>query len=207
MIWCPYTDRDLDESETNEEHILPLALGGCNQFVLQVDRSVNCSVGSEIDGLIAKEFGVKFARRGFNSEGQSGKEPEVVFKHATFEGRPVQVQFLGGGNLPRVWDLKARRYLEPDEIIGKQITLNFAIDDMVRFRFAAKVALSAGYFAFGDWWRQNVDHTQARSVMNIRTLAEWESAKPKSLVHDLYREMPQDDKVRSEERRVGKECQ
>jgi hypothetical protein len=102
MIWCPYTDRELNESETNEEHILPLALGGSDQFVIPVDKSANSTVGSDIDGAIEKEFYVKFARREFDAVGQSGNKPEVVFKYASFDGRPVQVQFLGGNNVPRV---------------------------------------------------------------------------------------------------------
>jgi hypothetical protein len=195
MIWCPYTDREVAETEVNREHILPLALGGSDQFVIPVDKSVNSTVGSQIDGAIEKEFVVKFARREFDAQGQSGKKPEVVFKYASLEGRPVQVQFLGGNNVPRVWDAKARRYLDPEEVVGKSIGINWSINQIVRFRFAAKGALSAGYFAYGDWWRHHVDHAEARSVMNIRTPAEWRSVKPKVLVHDLYSEIPQEQKV------------
>jgi hypothetical protein len=195
MIWCPYTDRDMAETETNKEHILPLALGGSDQFVIRVDQSVNSAVGSEIDGAIEKEFWVRFARREFDAKGQSGNKPEVKFKYASFEGEPVQVEFLGGDNVPKVWDAKSRRYVDPQDIVGKTLELNFRIDPIVRFRFAAKVALSAGYFAYGDWWRHHVDHAEARSVMNIRTQAEWRSVKPKVLVHDFYSEIPQEQKV------------
>jgi hypothetical protein len=195
MIWCPYTDREIAETETNEEHILPLALGGSDEFVIRVDRSANCRVGSEIDGKIEKEFGVKFARREFKSKGHSGKEPEVHFNNARFDAQPAQVRFLGGDNVPLIRNPKTKSYVAPEKIVGSTIGLNFQINLMARFRFAAKVALSAGYFAFGDWFRRNVQHSEARSVMNIKTPPEWESAKPKAVVHDCYRELPQDDKV------------
>ena len=46
-----------------------------------------------------------------------------------------------------------------------QISTSLNID--LPMRFAAKVALAAGYYVYGDLFRQYVDHRQLRDVMNI----------------------------------------
>jgi hypothetical protein len=188
MVWCPYTDQELELNETTPEHIIPMSLGGCNQLVLPVHLATNAILGSEIDGKITQDFVVRFLRREFDARGHSGKKPEVIFKNATFEGRPAQVQFLGGDKLPRIWDARSASYVDEETIAGKQLTIAFEHDRSLIVRFAAKVALSAGYFALGDYWRQYVDHSQARLVMNARTPDQRKELIPKVkiLFHDIY---------------------
>jgi hypothetical protein len=36
-----------------------------------------------------------------------------------------------------------------------------------RLKFSAKVALAGGYFVFGNWFRQNVNHDELRALMNF----------------------------------------
>src|SRR5882724_5645859 len=43
-IYCPYTNRMLPSDQVNDEHIVPLALGGDNAFVLPVCRRFNSEV-------------------------------------------------------------------------------------------------------------------------------------------------------------------
>jgi hypothetical protein len=154
MIWCPYTDRELEPKETTPEHIVPLSLGGCDELVIPVHGATNARLGTEIDGKITDDFLVKFLRRESDARGHSGRRPEVIFKNATFEGRPAQVQFLGGNNLPLVWDARSATYLDPEKI-GKSLTIQWKMDRSLIMRFAAKVALSAGYFSLGDYWRNS----------------------------------------------------
>jgi hypothetical protein len=63
-MWCPYTDREIDECESNLEHILPIALGGCDAFTIGVVRSANSTIGSEIDGALANDPLIAFAHSG-----------------------------------------------------------------------------------------------------------------------------------------------
>src|SRR3954464_12183897 len=58
---CLYTGRNLDPASTldkyipSEEHIIPLALGGHNSFIIprEVSKEANHQVGKEIDGRLA----------------------------------------------------------------------------------------------------------------------------------------------------------
>ena len=48
-VYCPYTDREIPESKSSSEHIIPLSLGGVNGFEIPVDATFNSTLGSEID--------------------------------------------------------------------------------------------------------------------------------------------------------------
>ena len=63
----------------------------------------------------------------------------------------------------RVWDVHDRELKKGSGPI--QISTSLNID--LPIRFAAKVALAAGYYIYGDLFRQYVDHRQLRDVMNI----------------------------------------
>ena len=163
MIYCPYTDRDLPEHDTNSEHIIPLALGGINGFELPVGASFNSEVGSGLDGALANEFLWALHRTKFDARGHSGKEPTATIKHATYgqDERLAQVHFHHKKGL-RVWDVRDR---ELKEHVGSiHISTAFNVD--LPIRFTAKVALAAGYYVYGDLFREFVDHRQLRDVMN-----------------------------------------
>lgn len=49
---------------------------------------------------------------------------------------------------------------------AEQAVINFRIDLDLHFRFTAKVALAAGYFAYGDLFRTAVKHSDFRAIMN-----------------------------------------
>jgi hypothetical protein len=164
-MWCPYTDKEIDEAESNPEHILPLALGGCNVFTIPVARSANATIGSEIDGALANDPLIAFARREFDARGHSGTPPRVILKRATFQDRPVQVTFPGGGRAPVIWAAKSRLDVSPEQVEGQQFSVKWSMPQFGRIRFAAKVALSAGFYALGNYFREHVAHGEARRIM------------------------------------------
>ena len=102
-------------------------------------------------------------RTKFDTRGHSGKEPTALIRKANYgeDRRPAQVHFHSKEGL-KVWDSRDEAFKErvPSfEISGK-------IDIDLPVRFASKVALAAGYYAYGNLFRQNVDHQQFRDVMN-----------------------------------------
>ena len=163
MIYCPYTDRDIPEAQSSPEHIIPLSLGGTNSLVLPVDSAFNSQIGSELDGALANEFVFAVNRTKFDARGHSGKKPVALIKKATYgeNSRPAQVHFHLKEGL-KVWDSRDREFKE--RVPSFAISLLLDVDLPVRF--AAKVALAAGYYAYGDLFRQHVDHRQFRDVMN-----------------------------------------
>lgn len=98
-IYCIYTDKLTPEAECSIEHILPLSLGGCNEFVIKVNAAKNATLGSEIDGKLANDFILTLVRKGNNFKGHSKKDVVASLKKSSIENRsnnsPVQVSRRG----------------------------------------------------------------------------------------------------------------
>lgn len=202
-IYCPYTDTEIDVNSSSAEHIIPLSLGGSNDFTIPVGKEYNSKIGSDIDGDLANDFLVLFRRRNFDARGHSKKKPKVIVKKSSMEGenRPVQVEFSENEGL-LVYDPVQRRELSKHEISGKNFNSQVKISRFGRIKFAAKVALSGGYFAFGEWFRKNVTHEELRAVMEFN---------PKSKKNDfsefdlkVYDEFTQADEKDSEQYALNK---
>jgi hypothetical protein len=76
-IWCPYSDKYCKPSDSNKEHIIPLALGGNNKFKIWVNTGINSRLGTRLDGKIANHPLVESARRYYRLLGRRKKVPEV----------------------------------------------------------------------------------------------------------------------------------
>lgn len=165
-IYCPYTDRDIPVGESNPEHIIPLALGGLNSFTLPVSKDFNSRIGSEIDGVLANDFLVMAKRDKHLVKGHSGKEPQFVARNASDAetGAPLRVT-MGQRRGLRIWSPRDKRDLTG---LGKKVNVPFSLDMDIALRFVAKVALSAGYFVYGDLFRHKVKHDEFRTIMNHR---------------------------------------
>ena len=164
MIYCPYSNRDLPENATNREHIIPLSLGGADGFEIPVDAAVNSYLGKALDGPLAGEFLFAVRRTKYNARGHSGKEPLATIKRASYgsDNRPAQVSFHSQKGLC-VWDARDRK--EVTESVGA-FCINTSLNIDLPVRFTAKVALAAGYYVYGNLFREHVDHHQLRDVMN-----------------------------------------
>lgn len=168
LTYCPYTDKDIEASAANIEHIFPLSLGGSNSFVIKADAEFNSRVGSKVDGALANDFLVLGRRIKMNARGHTKKRPVARTKSASMENRsrPIQVEFFGPEGM-KIYDPVLRRELSTQEISGKTLNLNVQLTRYGRLKFAAKVALSAGLFVFGDWFRENVAHEELRILLNF----------------------------------------
>jgi hypothetical protein len=163
-IYCPYTDRDIPFKESTPEHIIPLALGGMNGFTIPVSKDFNSWVGSTIDGALANDFLVKSKRYKYGVKGHRKIHPENVFQNASNAdtGEPLHAT-PGQARGLRLWDPKQRC-----DVTGQKVKIEFKVDLDVAIRFVAKVALSAGYLAYGDHFRKHVKHEDFRKIMNQR---------------------------------------
>jgi len=191
LIYCPYTDREIPQDDTSLEHVIPLALGGHDRFVVPVDRKTNSSLGSSIDGALANEFFVARQRVKYDARGHSGHEPSVILKQVKDRTaqRPLQVRW---GKRLEVYDVIERRYRPEAMEIG--ISINLDLD--IRLRFLAKAFLAAGHLIYGDLFRSSVEHREARVLMRgPRRLAESELTSIQTRVFEWFNtELPPEQK-------------
>ena len=167
LPYCPYTDQDCPDAETSAEHIVPLSLGGVNGFEIAVHKHANSDIGSSIDAAMAEDFLVKMKRNRFDVRGHSGKEPVVVAKRAeNRDGLPLQVALNQRSGL-EVWSPRHKEYVADER--AANLELKFVVNIDTAMKFVAKVALSAGYFAYGELFRNNVKHSDFRAIMNFQS--------------------------------------
>jgi hypothetical protein len=198
-LYCIYSDKVLPENETNPDHIIPLALGGCNGFTIPASISENSRLGRDIDGTLANDPPISMIRSKLGVAGQGSAPDKMIWKKSYLEGdpdRPVQVSFPKDLTLPvEIWDAKARRLLTPDESQGVKFTTSLRFQRFSRIRFVAKVALGAGYFLYGDTFRSFADHGTLRRVMNLDpkdSMADWKSVEVQ--VYDPFVPIVEEDK-------------
>ena len=167
MIYCPYLDKEVEASTTTPEHIFPLSLGGTNLFCVQVDRDFNSCVGSTLDGVIANDTLVRFRRMHFNAVGHSKTPPVVSLPKSEIlkSGRRVHATFPRTGPI-QFYDPIARKSLDPGHEKTIKFKTTFKLAFQERLQFSAKVCLSGGYYIYGDYFRNNVRHSDLRTIMN-----------------------------------------
>ncbi|WP_323813604.1 hypothetical protein [Cellvibrio sp. NN19] len=165
MIYCPYSDKDIPNEESSSEHILPLSLGGINTFEILVSKRENSAVGSTLDGLLAEDYLIKKCRNKYDIRGHSNKKPFVEFRRArcAITQKPLNVTFDAMKGV-KVWSHQEKKELTGGNTLELQLKMDIDLDLM----FVAKVALSAGYFAYGELFRNHVNHHEFRIIMNNR---------------------------------------
>lgn len=162
-LYCIYSGKEITEEIASPEHIIPLSLGGCNTFMIQVQRDINNRLGSEVDGKMANDFFVALDRISSEAKGYSGKTP---FCHvpSKIEGRPVITTFEKGGI--KLFDPREKTYLQGNYLVQ----MSFSLDITLRTRFTAKVALATGYFLFGNRFVQHADCNALRTIVLSKNL-------------------------------------
>lgn len=164
MFYCPYTNVDLTNSETTIEHIIPLAVGGSNDFTIRVNKEANKILGSNIDGEIAKDFILAMKRTKFDMRGHSNKIPDVVLTNSNIKETNEKIRLIINQKYKTFQAVSVRT----NKIIEKpkEIEIKLKYNLTTRIKFVAKVALSAGYYSYGELFRDFVNHDELRLIMN-----------------------------------------
>lgn len=175
--YCIYRNKQVDD--LSPEHIIPLSLGGCDGFCIDVDRMRNSQLGSAVDGKMANSYLMLDIRQKKGYSGHSGKPAKALIKRASFgdNGEPMQVHVdslfaadaEGNINLLSTYSPKEKRELTHDETAGQHLRMSFTIDMTLEMAFAAKVLLAAGYFIFGDDFVRYTNHHALRNHIDWYT--------------------------------------
>lgn len=166
MVYCPYTDKELDENAVNSEHIIPLSLGGVNGLEIPVCKEFNARIGSEVDAKIGQELIIQSRRTKLKVKGHSRKMPSMYYKNAEDVDTELPLQM----KITKDDGIKFRAPYVPDgsdHPTGRNIRFSTNIDMEIWLRYTAKVALSSGYFCYGDEFRSNVNTKELRAIMTM----------------------------------------
>ena len=92
-MYCIYSGKEIDAQDTNIEHIIPLSLGGSNDFTINVSEKLNSYLGSKIDGKLTQDFLVNMDRVHYAGKGHSKKEAKLNIRSELEDGSPVITTF------------------------------------------------------------------------------------------------------------------
>src|SRR5437016_2823041 len=97
--YCIYTDRVIPKEQVSREHIIPLSLGGSNEFVVEVSSFRNSELGSQIDGNLGNDLAMQFLRKHHKTRGHRNRKAIVSLRKSRLvpSNMPVQVHFREGG--------------------------------------------------------------------------------------------------------------
>lgn len=164
-MYCIYTDAEVASEDGNWDHVIPLSLGGANDFTVWSDEAYNSKVGSAVDGAINKDFFIAPALVAAAVKGHNRKVAAPRLRKARIDGRPAQLTLTNKGT--KIWDARAGRDLTDEETAGAEMTLSIDVHAFTALRFIAKVALGGGYFVYGDAIRRVIDCETLRHVIDL----------------------------------------
>ena len=183
-MYCIYSDKEYNEAAMNIEHIFPLALGGCDDFTIMVEKGINSDLGNQIDGKLSEDFLIKLTRAKNNIRGHSRKTVRLDVR-GRVSGHPSTYSLTHKGST--IFDHILRKNLTGK--IEMQMSVKF--DLALRLRFVCKVALAAGYFLFGKRFVQYVDCESLRQTMLSETI---EGFSPRIRYYDSFTDAKNVDK-------------
>lgn len=166
-MYCIYSGKEIKESEANVEHIIPLSLGGSNEFTIMVSEKSNSYLGSKVDGKMTQDFLISMDRVKRDGKGYSKKVPRVDVKSKLDNGNSAITSFTNDDM--KVFDPIKKKYID----VSHKIEMRTKLDLDIRIKFTAKVALATGYYLFGDKFVKYSDYQSLRNIMMSDNLKEY----------------------------------
>lgn len=165
-IWCPYLGANIDEAESNPEHIIPGILGGTNTFTIRVHRGKNHDLGTRLDQSMARVPLITTAIAHYDLQGHHRKTATV---HWPAEVRGYAGKVIFTKDHVRFDSFRSfNEYgLNISQPLGSEhYESHLQFDRNLLLSFAAKVALGTGWYFFGDVFRDYGYHNELRSLMD-----------------------------------------
>jgi len=156
LVYCVYSGVDVDKCFMNPEHIIPLSLGGCNEFIIPVCKIKNGDANRLVDNPMKNDFIMKFQRMLRDYRGHRNDEPVIEIPKASVDDKPASVHW--SRDEISIYDPINKVHLQDVEKFNVKINFNLRIHS----KFIAKVALATGYFLFRDTFVNCADHDSLR---------------------------------------------
>lgn len=166
MTFCIYSNTDVADGESNNEHIFPLTLGGNNAFTIRVSKTFNTLANREIDEKLKSCLFLATNRKKHKAIGHRNQivNPPKI-KITVGSDRSVVFKF-DDNDLLQFYSHKRKKLLTADEIKAEGANFRIEQERSLRLKFAAKIALASGYFVYGNTFVENVKTADLRALMN-----------------------------------------
>jgi len=161
--YCIYTNTFTSENEGSWDHIIPISLGGCNQFTTWASKTFNSEFGSKIESKLLKDIIVPLAVRNAGIKGRNGSGTSPRWR--SYIGSELVITELGQHEIKH-WSPKTRQYLPNTHTEGVVFTTSFDINIENELKFLCKVCLGGAYRIYGDLIKNEPWVEQLRCIIN-----------------------------------------
>ena len=189
IMYCIYSGKEITPEEATVEHIIPLSLGGNDQFTIYVEKKSNSDVGSKIDGKFSQDLLIGLSQLPYDNRGHSKKPKEVRMRGIMDNAHPVTWTLSKRGG--RIFDHITNEVVQR----SAKLKLTSKIDLTIRFRFVCKVALATGFYLFGEDF---VKYTDCDSLRKGMLCDDLENQRLDLRFHDYLHKPKEQDAVQQE---------
>lgn len=179
-LWCAYTGHYYDQLEFNREHVLPLTLGGTDNFAIRANKKENARLGTLLDQQFANLPLISHARRYYELTGHRKIKPKTKWTGNVF-GLEGTVDF-SGEKITFTSYRKENKHginLSLPLLHQQELTSSLAFDLNLICSYGAKLALGSGWLLYRDVFREYGYHEELRTLMNSSNADEILTAKNK----------------------------
>jgi len=168
MSFCIYSNSDVADGDSNDEHIFPLSLGGHDKFTIKVSKLANHRANRELDEKLKACPFLATNRKRHGARGHRGKIPSPPNSKITVGPDKSVVFKFDGNDLLQFYSHKRRKLLTAEDIKTEGATFCLRQERSLRLKFTAKVALASGYFVYGNVFVENAKTEDLRALMNYQ---------------------------------------
>lgn len=175
QCYCIYSNSYFEKTgkkKDNKDHIIPLFLGGHDDFVVDAATDKNSQISNEIENKLSNDFFIKMNRNNLESLGlghRARRDDKLVIPNliGDADGKKAKIIFDKASKKITAIDVISESKNEIDDWQKITFSQNYNNSDSELFlRFAAKVALGTGYFLDKEYFVNNVAHDELRLIMN-----------------------------------------
>jgi hypothetical protein len=168
-----------------DDHVIPLSLGGHDQFTIRVSERGNAEANRLLDEAVCRHPFVAFMRRTHKIVGRQDEVPNVRWPTKVGDAPGIlnwskpKVELATFRSKGR-YGINMTRVLDKGEAISSEGTF----DADLLTRFGCRLALGASYHLFGDVFREHGYHNELRDVMRARNSVKLLGFKRQNMVGD-----------------------
>lgn len=167
-MYCIYSGKEVLDDTVNLEHIIPLSLGGRNDFTIPVSKEMNAYANQEIDEKLARCFFLATNRHKHSAKGHRRKAVRAPRAKITVGNNttPGAFRFDASGNL-EIFDPLSGHPFSQEQIHNEGFKIKTTFDPILRLRFTAKVGLATAFSVIGKNFKGSTAERDLRALMNI----------------------------------------
>ncbi|MGZ8215675.1 MAG: hypothetical protein ACXWTP_14375 [Methylosarcina sp.] len=123
MSFCIYSNSDVADGDSNDEHIFPLSLGGHDRFTIKVSKLANDRANKELDEKLKACPFLATNRKRYGATGHRGKTPRPPNVKITAGSDKSVVFKFDDNDLLQFYSHKTLKFLTAEDIKTAGVTV------------------------------------------------------------------------------------